>query len=133
MDDDEKNGVWFGKMNERQRGPVFVTGNIISRRGADRHDEERISKFQDAATTVGETGLFRLRVVRQGTSFSFFAAEGAGGEFRHLHTLEVSAEDLDIVRLGTDPAWLPNAAVDLRLIDFSMTAREFVGYRSRTP
>ena len=132
MDDDERNGVWFGKMNERQLGPVFAMGHRVSLPGAG-HDQERIDKFMDYVTTVGETGILRLRVVREGTSFSLFAAEGQAGEYRHLQTLEVSAEDLEIVRLGTDPGWSPNAPVDMRLVDFAMTAREFVGYQPRTP
>lgn len=137
MDDNERNGVWFGKMNERQLGPVFATGHRASLPATggreSGHDQERIDKFMDYVTTSGETGILRLRVVRRGLSFSFFAAEGETGEFRHLETLEVSAEDLEIVRLGPDPGWLSNVAVDMRLLDFSMTAREFVGYQLRTP
>jgi RNA polymerase sigma factor (sigma-70 family) len=137
MDDNERNGVWFGKMNERQRGPVFATGhraNLPPTAGQTAgHEQERIDKFIDTVATSGETGVLRLRAVRRGTSFSFFAAEGETGEYRNLQTLEVSAEDLEIVRLGPDPGWLSNVAVDMRLVDFSMTAREFVGYQSRTP
>ncbi len=130
MDDNERNGVWFGKMNERQLGPVFIAGHRVSQPGAG-HDQERIDKFTECVATVAETGIVRLRVVRKGKSFSLFAAESETEEFRHLHTLEVSSHNLQIVRLGPDPGWSPNAPVDMRILDFSMTATEFVGNQHR--
>jgi len=127
IDDEDRSGMWFGKMNERLRGPVFVTGHRIDR------DEERINNFADSVTTVGETGIVRLRVVREGRSFSLFAAEGETGDFQHVRTLEISSEDLQIVRFATDPGWNPNVQIDVRLLEFSITAQELVGYEPRTP
>jgi predicted DNA-binding protein (UPF0251 family) len=96
MDDDEWHGLWFGKMKEQKRGPVFVTGHRIGKR------EERITKFADAVATGADMGIVRLRVVRQGATFRLFGAEGETGEFQHIHTLEISSEDLRIVRFATD-------------------------------
>jgi RNA polymerase sigma factor (sigma-70 family) len=123
MDDDDRNGMWFGKMNERVRGPVFVIGQRVDQ------GEERITNFADSVTTVGETGIVRLRVVRKGQSFSLFAAEGETGEFQHLRTLEISSQDVQIVRFATDPAWNPNVEVDVRLLEFSIAAQQIVGYQ----
>ncbi|MBI3862756.1 MAG: DUF1583 domain-containing protein, partial [Planctomycetia bacterium] len=123
MDDEDRNGMWFGKMNERVRGPVFVVGHRIDQ------GEERIQNFADAVTTVGETGTVRLRVARHGKSFSLYAAEGETGEFQHVRTLEISAEDVQIVRFATDPGWNPNVQIDVRLLEFTIAAQEIVGYQ----
>ena len=125
MDDEEWNGLWFGKMNERVRGPAFVTGH---RTGDRSRGEERIDKFTDAVAARDGPGTFRLRVVRRGTTFHFFAADGVTDEFRHLRTLEVSGDDVRIVRFAADPGWSPNAIVDGRLVELTMRAEEFVGY-----
>ena len=125
MDDEEWNGLWFGKMNERMRGPAFVTGH---RTGDRSRGEERINKFTDAVAARDGSGTFRLRVVRRGTTFHFFAADGGTGELRHLQTLEVSGDDVRIVRFAADPGWSPNAIVDGRLVELTMRAEEFVGY-----
>jgi len=120
MDDEEWHGVWFGKMIDGRRGPMFVLGNRVGKR------EERITRFADAVEAGGELGIVRVRVVREGTAFRLFAAEGETAEFRHIQTLEVSPEDLRIVRFATDWGFTPNVAMDVRLVDFSMTADAFV-------
>lgn len=125
MEDQEWNGVWFGKMNEQGRGPFFYTGHRVGK------GEERQTKLVDATATTGERGITRLRVARQGRIFTLSAAEGEAGPFRQLHRLEVSEDDLDIVRLATDPSWSDRSEVDVRLLDFVMSAEEFVGYRPK--
>jgi Protein of unknown function (DUF1583) len=127
MEDEEWNGLWFGKMNERGRGPVFVTGH---RTGDRSRGEERVDKFTDTVAAQGGSGIFRLRADRRGATFRFFAADGETGAFHHLQTLEVSRQDVRIVRFAADPGWLPSAVVDGRLIEFAMRAEEFVGYRT---
>jgi hypothetical protein len=122
MDDDEWHGVWFGKMIDGRRGPMFVLGNRVGKR------EERITRFSDAVEAGGELGIVRVRVVREGASFRLFAAEGETAEFQHIQTLEVSPDDLRIVRFATDWGFTPNVAMDVRLLDFSVTADRFVGY-----
>jgi hypothetical protein len=57
-----------------------------------------------------------------------FAGEGAAGDYLHLETCDVSTADLQIVRFAADPVEVPNVAIDARLIDFSISAQEFVGY-----
>jgi RNA polymerase sigma-70 factor (ECF subfamily) len=128
MDDEEWNGLYFGKMNERVRGPVFVTCNLTGDRS---RGEERVSKFADTVAARGGSGTFRLRVVRRGTTFRFFAADGETGALRHLQSLEVSDEDVRIVRFAADPGWLPNVIVDGRLVELTMRAEHFVGYPAR--
>jgi hypothetical protein len=126
MDDEEWNGLWFGKMIDRQRGPVIVTGHRIGKR------EERINNFTDSLATGAEPGTVRLRVVRQGTSFGLYSAEGETREYQHVHTLEISSEEVPIVRFAVDPGWDSRVTMDVRLLDFTMTAEEFVGYEPRT-
>jgi RNA polymerase sigma factor (sigma-70 family) len=124
MDDQEWNGLWFGKLNEPVRGPVFFTG----RRTGDRsRGEERIDRFTDAIAARDGSGTFRLRVVRRGSRFRFFAADGEAGPFRHLQTLEASGDDVRIVRFAADPSWSPNVAVDGRLVEFSLRAEGLIG------
>jgi hypothetical protein len=125
MEDEEWNGLWFGKMNERGRGPVFVTGH---RTGDRSRGEERVDKFTDTVAAQGGSGIFRLRVDRRGSTFRFFAADGETGAFHHLQTLEVSRQDVRILRFAADPGWLPNAVVDGRLVELTMRAEDFVGY-----
>ena len=122
MDDDEWHGVWFGKMIDGKRGPVMVLGHRLGKR------EERVTKLAEAVEAGGDLGIVRLRVVREGAAFKLFAAEGEKGEFQHIQTLEIGCEDLRIVRFATDWGISPNMAMDVRLLDFSMTADEFVGY-----
>ncbi len=122
MDDNEWHGVWFGKLIDGKRGPVLVMGQRVGKR------EERITKFADAVPASGEMGIVRLRVEREGASFSLFAAEGETGEYQHIQTLEISPEDLRIVRFAADWGDNPPIALDVRLLDFAMTADEFVGY-----
>jgi RNA polymerase sigma factor (sigma-70 family) len=122
MDSAELDGFWVGKMNERSLGPVFHLGQRIKSR------QERANKFIKIVPTWPETGLARLRMVRQGSRFSMFASEGAAGDYLHLETCDVSAADLQIVRFAADPVEVPNVAIDARLIDFSISAQEFVGY-----
>jgi hypothetical protein len=124
MDNDEWHGIWFGKMIDGKRGPVFVQGHRMGKR------EERITKFADSVATHGDRGIVRLRVVREGALFNLFAAEGETGEFQHIQTLDISAEDLRIVRFATDWGFNPNMPMDVRLVDFSMTADEFVDYEN---
>jgi RNA polymerase sigma factor (sigma-70 family) len=123
MDDDEWHGVWFGKLIDGKRGPVLVMGQRVGKR------EERITKFADAVPASGEMGIVRLRVVREGTSFSLSAAEGETGEYQPIQTLQISPEDLRIVRFAADWGDNPAVALDVRLLDFAMTADEFVGYK----
>jgi len=122
MDNDEWDGVWFGKMSEKMRGPVLATGHRIQRR------EERINKFTNSVDTDEANGLVRLRVVRRGPEFEMFAAEGDATEFWHVQTLQVSDADVPIVRFAADPVWQSDVVLDVRLVEFTISAEEFVGY-----
>jgi RNA polymerase sigma factor (sigma-70 family) len=128
MDDQEWNGLWFGKMNDGLRGAVFVTGQ---RTGDRSRGEERIDKFTDAVAAGGGSGTFRLRVVRRGSEFRFFAADGETGAFQQLKTVAVSRADVRILRFAAEPGGLRNVMVDGRLVEFTVKAEELVGYPAR--
>jgi RNA polymerase sigma factor (sigma-70 family) len=118
----ERDGLWVGKMKDPGLGLVFATGQRVDR------DGERITKGTTATPAQRETGLTRLRAVRVGSRFSFFAADGGAGVYQHLHTLDVSAADVTVLRIAADPVWEPNVAVEIRVLDLSITAEEIVGY-----
>ena len=128
MDDQEWNGLWFGKMNDGVRGPVLVTGQ---RTGDRSRGEERIDKFTDAVAARGGSGTFRLRVIRRGAEFRFLAADGETSALRHLKTAEASREDVRILRFAAEPGGLRNVIVDGRLVEFTVKAEEFAGYPAR--
>jgi len=123
MDDDEWHGLYFGKMNDKQRGPVFISGQRVGKR------EERITKFAEVVQSGNESGIFRLRVVREGALFKLYAAEGTTGDFQHVQTTECSSDDLRIVRFATDWGPHPGVPMDVRLLSFDMTVDEFIGYK----
>ena len=123
MDDEEWNGLWFGKMQDKVRGPVFLVGH---RTGDRSQGEERVDQFTDTLVARKEAGVFRLRVERRGSVFRCFAAEGESGAFRLMRTLDASDKDVRIVRFAADPGWLPNALVDGRLVEFTLKAEQLV-------
>jgi hypothetical protein len=123
QDDADWNGFWFGKTNQIDRGPSFVTGHRIKK------GDERETKYINAVEAAGEQGITRLKIVRRGTIVSLFAAEGETADYQHLNTLEISNEDVETVRFATDPSWTDDAAMDIRLLDLSITAEGLVGYR----
>jgi serine/threonine protein kinase len=63
----------------------------------------------------------QLRITRTGTVVTFFAAEGAAGEFRELHSLSIGPEALKTVRVAAFPG---NAVepVDVRFVDLRVRA-----------
>jgi hypothetical protein len=67
-------------------------------------------------------------VERRGRSFHVSGADGLDEELRSLGGFDIGDESLSIVRFAADPAWSTSAAIDVRLIDFTMSAEEFVGY-----
>ena len=127
METEDWDGLWFGKMIVPKGGPVFSTGHRVKK------GKERFDKSTHTMEAQHESGLARLRAVRKGASFSFYGADGAAADFRHLATLEVSDADLAIVRFGADPAWLTTAQLDIRLVEITITAEEFIGYEPKTP
>jgi RNA polymerase sigma factor (sigma-70 family) len=122
MDSPQWDGVWFGKMIHPSRGPEFAAG-LRNKMGEDRTD-----KFVKTTPAAHEEGLARLRIVRRGTSFSIFSAEQPTGGFQLMETFAASSADASIVRFAADPAWSKVAAVDVRLVDVSITAEKLVGY-----
>jgi hypothetical protein len=122
MDSPQWDGVWFGKMIHPSRGPEFAAG-LRNKMGEDRTD-----KFVKTTPAAHEEGLARLRIIRRGTSFSIFSAEQPTGGFQLMETFAASSADASIVRFAADPAWSKVAAVDVRLMDVSITAEKLVGY-----
>jgi hypothetical protein len=96
--------------------------------------KERRSVFHKTWPVHKAGAVARLRVVRQGARFSMYAAEGEAGEFRLLDAVEVSGARVEMVRFAADPGWIsPIEGVDVRLLDFAMSAQEFVGYPADRP
>ena len=122
MDSAERDGLWMGKMIGQVQGPSFSFGQRI------KAGKDRANKFLAVRPAEHETGITRLRVVRKGARFDLFAAEGLDGAYRHLHSEEISGANMTIVRIAVDPLWLPNVPMDVRLLDFTITAEEIVGY-----
>jgi RNA polymerase sigma factor (sigma-70 family) len=117
----ERDGIWIGKFNDQLRGPLFNAGQRVGK------TENRVDKFLTKAPASTDTGLGRVRLVRQGSSISLFGGDDAAG-FLDLATLDVNTADCVIVRLAADPIFRSDVAIDVRLIDFTITAEEFVGY-----
>jgi len=122
MDSADRDGVWLGKVRDRMGAVIFNVGQRVNA------DAERSTKFIKTAAAKRKDGLARFRIVRKGPQFTVFVAEGEMAEFKLFHEFEVSDADLTIVRLAADPARAANAAIDVRLVDFTITAAEFVGY-----
>lgn len=127
VDSPDQDGVWLGKMMDPERGPVFQMGQRTKNR------EERFNKFLKSTPAENKWGIVRLRVERKGNALRFFAAEAGSGPYRALHEMEISDANASIVRLAADSAWLPDVSVDIRIVEFTITAQEFVGYEPRTP
>ncbi|MCI0680965.1 MAG: sigma-70 family RNA polymerase sigma factor [Gemmataceae bacterium] len=124
----ERDGVWLGRMLGRMEGHVFTAGHLT---GAPADNKKRQARFHRDWSTDQAVGPARLRVVRQGPRFSFYAADGEAGAFRRLDSIDAGDAVVEMVRFAADPGWLsPIAGVDVRLLDFAMTAQEFVGYRA---
>jgi hypothetical protein len=121
LDDEEWNGLWVGKMNDRDQEAFYLTGGRI------KPGVERTTSFSETVRADSNQGIVRLRATRKGTTVDLYAAEGRTGPFKRLHSASVSDRDLQIVRFGTDPSWSANALIDVRLLDFTLSAREIVG------
>jgi hypothetical protein len=83
---------------------------------------ERKEKFKEFPAPP-PTG--RLRVVRNGSMLSYYAAEGADGEFKLLQRYPFSAADLEDVRV-TGSTGGPRAALEVRLTDLRIRADAFI-------
>jgi hypothetical protein len=122
MDSRDRDGFWVGKLHEREQGPIFSMGHRV-KEGAD-----RVNKSSKVVQSVHPDGFARVRAVRKGATFQSFYAEGERGEFQPLSTTVVSDADAIVVRFAADPVWIVNIALDVRLIDFAITADKIVGY-----
>jgi RNA polymerase sigma factor (sigma-70 family) len=125
MESPERDGLWHGKLIDPVRGPVYSIGQRIWA-----GPNLRKNKFADFRKTEHDVGFTRLKVVRTKARFDLFAAEGLNDDFVKVHSQEVSAADMSIVRFAADPIWRPNVPIDVRLIDFNITAAELVGHEN---
>ena len=127
----ERDGVWLGKMVDIN-GLGFTVGWLST---VGPNTKERRSQYQRLWPSDQAAGIARLRVVRQASRFTFYGGEGETGEWRLLHTLDVSAATVEVLRFAADPGYIGpiEGGVDVRLLDFSITAQEFVGYRAEQP
>lgn len=131
MDSPRRDGVLLAKLHDPLRGMQFLAvhrNKDEKARNIQRPDgNDRNTRRVEALPTNRDKGTARLRADRQGAVFRLWAAEG-DEPFRLVDRLEVSDADLLIVRLAADPGWFAHTLVDVRLLDFSLTAEEIVGY-----
>lgn len=102
--------------------PADQGGHYVMNRG---HIE---GKKHDIRTELVPTGARsgKLRVVRKGATLHFLAAEGRSHEFRRLHQIPFSSEDIIGTRLGVhtvDPA----IGMEVRWTDLVIRAEQVVG------
>ena len=117
-----RDGFWLGKMMDYERGMVICTGQRVN------DGKDRNTTYYQFEPSPHEKGVVRVRLIRKGATFSTFYADSEAGELPEWHVREVSDADATIVRLAADPAWVADIAIDVRLIDFAITAKEIVGY-----
>jgi hypothetical protein len=123
LDSADWDGLWFGKLSDPKDGAVFAVGHRFGK------GERRRDDFVKKIPARNESGIARLRVIRRHALFSVYGAEGGDEDFRLLGTFDVGDENLSIVRLAADPAWSSDRQVDVRFLDFTMSAEEFVGFK----
>jgi hypothetical protein len=121
LDSPDREGIWLGKMKIIEKGLCFFAGSNASQ------EKVRGQKYHQDQPTDQETGLARLRIVREGARFLLYGAEGASSMFQLVDSIEISAADVLLVRFALEPGRRIPTGVDARLVDFSMTAQEFVG------
>jgi len=123
MDSPQRDGIWFGKMIDWAHGPVF---NVGQRADA---GKERVNKFIKMLPAEHANGVAHLRARRHGAQLSVYGTD-AQEDWRLLHEWEVSSMNVSMMRFGADPVSAPGAAIDMRLVDITISAEEFVGLRS---
>jgi serine/threonine protein kinase len=117
VDTPRRDALVFSRVTLTDGSETYVCGRMTTVNGSRRGMLERIP-------TAGPNKSGRLRLTRQGTEVTFWAAEGEGAELRKLGRCELGPEDLTMVRMSATPGQAPEP-VEVRLVD--------VRVRSDTP
>jgi hypothetical protein len=121
-----KDGLWLGKMRDPELGPILHTGvRGVLPAG------ERGTKNELKLGTGPLAGVARIRLVRKGGTFQAWAGEGKDGALKPLGVVELGDGDVSLFRLAAEPGGRPDTVVDARLLEYALSAREFVGRRPR--
>jgi hypothetical protein len=124
LDSADRDGILFGKLRSLKGGTRLMV--------SDRIGAERRVKEGKAVPAPSETGTVRFRAARAGSRFRYFVAQGEAADFELLDERDVSAATVVMARFAVDPGWLPDVAVDARLVDFALRG-QCVGYVSTAP
>jgi hypothetical protein len=108
--------------------PADQGGGYVMNRG---HIQEGKHEIREEYA-AGSASHGMLRVVRKGATLYFLAAEEDDSEFRRLHQIEFSDQDIVGIRLGVHPVD-PNAGMDVRWQDLVVRAEQIVGMRGEAP
>ncbi len=127
LDSPRRDAIFLGKRLDVKAGSLYFAGQRYDK-GAG-----RATSFTEYMRAPHETGLARLRAVRQGAQFSFAVADGPDGDYVPFIAREVHTADLRTVRFAADPSEFPDAPADVRLVDLSITAQDIVGYQRPSP
>ncbi len=123
LDSPQRDGLWVGKQKLPDQSLVFTVGQRLT--VGDKRGTQNVLTVPAAETT----GIARLRVRREGATFSFFAADGEAGAYKLLDTRQIDTADVRLLRFAADSGWQSDVVIDVRLIDFRITADELVGYK----
>ena len=74
-------------------------------------------KFRRVKSVPTETRTGRLRLVREGDTLRYLAAEGFDGDFQEVYQAKFTADDLAQLRLVVSDSGAPGNAVDARLLE----------------
>ena len=121
VDSPSNDGLWLGKMFDPKQGPIFhtgVRGNVP--------DKGRQTKLETKTPADALKGAARIRLMRKGGSFQMWAGDKA--DLKRIDESELGRGDVSMFRLAAEPGNSSDALVDIRLIEMSLTAQEFVDY-----
>ncbi|HUT91536.1 MAG TPA: DUF1583 domain-containing protein [Thermoguttaceae bacterium] len=108
--------------------PADQGGGYVMNRG--RIQKGKHDVRQEYLTASAPHGT--LRVVRKGATLHFLAAEEGRSEFRRLHQIEFSDQNIVGIRLGVHPVD-PKAGMDVRWQDLVVRAEQIVGVPGEAP
>ncbi len=114
MESPTQEAIMFGRFHSPQEGHIYNCLHLSTdakgnRRPAHAHREPT------------ETRAGRLRLTRQGSVVTCWAAETGGEDFRQIHEFELGTDDLTLVRVAADPG-TSNDPIEVRIGDFEIRA-----------
>jgi hypothetical protein len=109
---------FVGKFLDPNRGAFLHAGVSV-----ELNDEKRARALDHELKTKQAEGEVRIRLVRRGTMLEFSAREKESTNFTILGSFDVSADDIQFLRLAAKAGHVP---VDIRILNCSIQARELL-------